>query len=508
MKYFTIIGNHDAIDATQPGIGAALTIFFNYMADIDGVYIFTSPDKPHFLYKQTAEKIMRRMQAEKKGLPVSIIEMDIESPVDFDLVYKTMLDETQTVIEKDNIKDKPKIINITSGTPTMTTCWVLLQKSGLIPNAKLIQSFEPRFQQKYGKTCQEVDLSIDDFPEINTPSKEKRALNRVNQEIKVLRDEKTTIETDDAIPGLIGKSKQIRDIKEQILHLVDTETHVLILGEQGTGKEVVARAVWDVHRKEIDKIFNPFDCGQFDSNLIISELFGYEKGAFTGANQQKKGIVEYANGKMLYLDEIGNIPFNNQGVFLRFLQFGEWKRVGATKPNTSQVQVVAATNKDIYDTKIFRTDLKDRFHETIQLPPLRERQCDIKLLADFFLTKINKNVLFDSTIYEKLEDYSWPGNVRQLEMWISRICRKYKDIQLTWEEIPDILKPNIKSSNSEHDFPDLPMNSNDFITKLRFHALEIADGNKSKADRLLGLKEGTIKQWIHQREKRNSKLNN
>ena len=91
MKYFTIIGNHDAIDPTQTGIGAALTIFFNYIDDIDGVYIFTSPDKPHFSYKKTAEKIMRRMQAEKKGLSISIIEMDLESPVDFDLVYKNQV---------------------------------------------------------------------------------------------------------------------------------------------------------------------------------------------------------------------------------------------------------------------------------------------------------------------------------------------------------------------------------------------------------------------------------
>lgn len=502
MKYFTIIGNHDAIDSKLPGIGAALTIFFNYIEKIDGVYIFSSPDKPHFSYKQTAKKIKRRMEAEKKDLPVSIIEMDIESPVDFDLVYKTMLDETQTVIEKDNILNDPKIINITSGTPTMSTCWVLLQKSGLILNAKLIQSFEPKFQQKYGKTCQEVDLNIDDFPEINTPSKEKRALNRVNQEIKILRDEKSTAEKDDTIPGLIGKSKQIREIKEQIIELIDRNTHVLILGEPGTGKEVVAKSVWDVHRKDLDKKFNPFDCGQFDPNLIISELFGYEKGAFTGANQKKTGIVESADGKMLYLDEIGNIPLENQSVFLRFLQFGEWKRVGSTSSQQSNIQVVAATNKDIYDSSIFRADVKDRFHEIIVLPPLRERKTDIPLLTDYFLNKINKNVSFDRLTYQQLEKYSWPGNVRQLEMWISRICRKFQDRQISWGEIPDILKPNEQTIRSEYDFPELPINSNDYITKLRLHALEIADGNKAKADRLLGLKDGTMKQWLFQRLKR------
>ena len=176
MKYFTIIGNHDVIDSNHKGFGAALTIFFYYKDEIDGVYIFTSPDKPHFHYKQMAEKTMLRMQQEKKGISVSIIEMDIENPVNFDLVYKVMLDETHKVMEDDNIQDDEKIINITSGTPTMSTCWVLLHKSSLIPSSKLIQSFEPQFQRLYGKSCQVVDLTIDNFPEINTPSKEKREL--------------------------------------------------------------------------------------------------------------------------------------------------------------------------------------------------------------------------------------------------------------------------------------------------------------------------------------------
>jgi DNA-binding NtrC family response regulator len=502
MKYFTMIGNHDAIDSSQEGFGAALTIFFHYKDEIDGVYIFTSPDNPHFPYKQTAEKTMRRMQQEKKDLSVHIIEMELNNPVNFDLVYKVMLDESLKVLENDKIQDDEKIINITSGTPTMTTCWVLLQKSGLIPNAKLIQSFELQFQREYGKSCQEVNLAIDDFPEINTPAKEKRELNRVHEELKVLRDEITTTEIDNSIPGFIGKSKTIREIKDQIIHLVDKETHVLILGERGTGKEVVARAIWDTHRKDIDKKLIPFDCGLFETNLIISELFGYEKGAFTGANQTKHGIVEISNGRMLYLDEIGNIPINNQNVFMRFLQFGEWRRVGSTEINTSSIQVVATTNKNIHDDRVFKSDLRDRFHEIIELPTLRERKSDIKLLTNHFLTRENKNVSFHNNVYEQLEIYPWPGNVRQLEHWVKRICRKYKDIQISWEEIPELLLPDGFKDSTEFDFPDLPIDSNNFITELRLHALDIADGNKAEADRLLGLKEGTIKQWTHQRKQR------
>jgi len=310
--------------------------------------------------------------------------MDLDNPVDFELVYKIMLDETQNVIEKDKLNNEEKIINITSGTPTMTTCWVLLQKSGLIPNAKLIQSFEAKFQQKYGKTCEEVDLSIDDFPEIKTPSEAKRTLNRVKREIKILKDEKSIAEKDDAIPRLIGKSTKIREIKEEILEWIDKDTHVLILGERGTGKDVVAKAIWDVYRKETDKEFNQFDCGQLESNLITSQLFGYEKGAFTGATQRKKGIVELIDGKMLFLNEIGNLSLEGQNKLLGIVEKGQGMRVGGDRPYYSQIQVVAATNKDVNDETIFKADLKDRFDVIIELPPLRERQGDIRLLIDYF----------------------------------------------------------------------------------------------------------------------------
>ncbi|MBC8322020.1 MAG: sigma 54-interacting transcriptional regulator [Candidatus Marinimicrobia bacterium] len=503
MKYFTIIGNHDAIDPSRPGFGAVLTIFFHYKETIDGVYIFTTPDNPKFPYRQTAEKIKLRMEAEKKDLSVSIIEMDLENPIDFDLVYTTMLDETQTVIENNNIQDFPKIINITSGTPTMATCWVLLQKSGLISNAKLIQSFETKFQQAYGKTCQEVDLSIDDFPEIKTPTEAKRALNRVKREITILKKEKSTAKKDDAIPGLIGKSTKIREIKEEIIEWMDKDTHVLILGERGTGKDVVAKAIWDVYRKETDKEFHQFDCGQLESNLITSQLFGHEKGAFTGATQRKKGIVELVDGKMLFLNEVGNLSLEGQNNLLGIVEKGQGMRVGGDKPYYSHIQVVAATNKDVNDETIFKADLKDRFDAIIEIPPLRSRQGDIRLLIDYFLDRENKNVSFGDSVYKQLELYSWPGNVRELYKWIRQICRRYKDIRLSWADIPDGKKPNKTQSISGYDFPDLPVDSNDFIAKLRFHALEMAEGNKSKADRLLGLKDGTIRQWQFKREERN-----
>ena len=503
MKYFTLIGNHDAIGPETVGFGAALTIFMTYLEKIDGAYIFSTPDKPHFPYKQMAEKTMRHMQQEKKELPVVVIEMDLGNPVNFDLVYKVMLDETQKVIESDGIEDDNKIINITSGTPTMTTCWVLLQKSGLIPNAMLVQSFEKRYQRLYGKTCQEVDLDIDDFPEIKSSNGIKIELDRTKAEVKILKEEKSVKEIDESIPSIVGCSPVIRDIKEQITRLIDSKTHVLILGEPGTGKEVVARAIWNQHRNEIDKDLNVFDCGTFSKDLILSELFGHERGAFTGADRDKQGIIEQCNGKMLYLDEIGNIPRDNQSVMMRFLQFGEWRKVGSERVNKSNVQIIAATNKNIDDPSVFAPDLRDRFDENILLPPLRERKEDIKLLADHFLLKEGKNVSFDKDVYKELLNYPWPANIRELEKWIKRICRFYNDACIQWADIQDNLKPNLPSSFDEDlQYPDFPIDYNYYIDQLRSKALEAARGNMSHAERLLTLKPGTFRQWVFQRKKR------
>ncbi len=503
MKYFTLIGNHDAIGPDHEGFGAALTIFFKYLDEIDGVYILSSPNRSHFPYREMAEKTKLRMESEKNGLNVSIKNLDIENPADFELVYKAMLDEILAAIEVDSIAVDEKIINITSGTPTMSTCWVLMQKSGLIKNAKLIQSFEPKFQKKYGKPCQEVNLEIDDFPNIIAPAKLKRELNRVAQELAVLKDEKKVTDIDSSFPEFIGHSRSTRDIKEQILKLVDSSTHVLILGEPGTGKEIVSRAIWKQHRRQVDKELTVFDCGQFEPGLIRSELFGHVRGAFTGADRDKTGIVELCNGKTLYLDEIGNLSIELQLTLMRFLQFGDWKKIGSDRVNSSDIQIIAATNKDINDSDQFAPDLRDRFDEIITLPPLRGRREDIIPLAEHFLIRNGRNVTLGHSVYDELKTFPWPGNVRQLEKWVNRLCRMYQDTHLEWEDLGDNLKPDsYGSSDDDILYPEFPIDYTNYTDQLRLRALEIADGNMSQADRLLGMNVGTMKQWVHQRKKR------
>jgi len=166
--------------------------------------------------------------------------------------------------------------------------------------------------------------------------------------------------------------------------------------------------------------------------------------------------------------------------------------------------VVAATNMDINDKNIFRQDLKDRFDEIIVLPTLRERKEDIKILVDHFLLTQKNNLRFDSTVYRQLQKYEWPGNVRELQKWVNRICRGgFSDQQLSWDEIPEIYYPDGDDTTFEEGFPSLPIKYSEYIDNLRLHALEQADEKPAQADVLLGLKKGTIKQWLYQRNKRN-----
>ncbi|MCP4432684.1 MAG: sigma-54-dependent Fis family transcriptional regulator [Gammaproteobacteria bacterium] len=228
------------------------------------------------------------------------------------------------------------------------------------------------------------------------------------------------------------------DPMQEVLHKIDrvspTDATVLILGETGTGKELVARAI----QAQSDRCNRPLisvNCAAIADNLIESELFGHERGAFTGALQTKKGLIEAANGGTLFLDEIGELPLEAQASLLRFLQDSEIRRVGANKMIKVDVRILVATHKNLQrmvDDKLFREDLYYRLNVfELHLPPLRLRSDDIRSLADAILKKMANRthrppMTFSATAYLSMERYSWPGNVRELENVIERaviLCR-------------------------------------------------------------------------------------
>jgi len=227
---------------------------------------------------------------------------------------------------------------------------------------------------------------------------------------------------------IVGTSQAIRHVAEIIKRFVRTDEPVLITGESGTGKELAARAIHESSRRQKDA-FVAVNCAAIPSNLVASELFGYEKGAFTGAHARTKGQIEHASGGTLFLDEIGDMPVDLQGHLLRFLQDGQIVRVGGRETIIVDVRIVAATNVRLRQAIAegrFREDLYYRLNVlALHLPPLRERTEDIAQLARHFLREAASDfgrevVDFEAAAMDALRAHSWPGNVRELQSMIRR----------------------------------------------------------------------------------------
>ena len=245
---------------------------------------------------------------------------------------------------------------------------------------------------------------------------------RLVEENQYLRERS---ETETAVPGIIGNSVGIQHVLRLISRLKDTRTPVLISGESGTGKELVARALH--YRGTLAK--RPFvavDCGSLVPTLIESELFGYEKGAFTGALRSKQGLLQSADTGTIFLDEVGELPLEMQAKILRFLQEKEVRPVGSNQKVKVDVRIMAATNRDLeteYKKGTFRKDLYFRLNVvTIHLPPLRERRSDIPILANWFLERLapGRDASVSGAAMKALLAYDWPGNVRELENCLER----------------------------------------------------------------------------------------
>ena len=247
----------------------------------------------------------------------------------------------------------------------------------------------------------------------------------------------------DTFEGMIGTSTQMQDVFSTIRKVATTDAPVLIRGGSGTGKELVARAIHRLSIRE-SKPFIPINCSAIPENLIESELFGHEKGTFTGAHAQRKGRFEMAEGGTLFLDEIGDLPLILQTKLLRFLQEKTIERVGGREQIEVDTRVLAATNRDLEEAMknaTFRDDLYYRLSViNISLPALRERNADVILLAKTFLDRYTSETRkkikgFSSEAIEAIESYSWPGNVRELENRIKRAVIMSEGKKITLEDL-------------------------------------------------------------------------
>ena len=247
--------------------------------------------------------------------------------------------------------------------------------------------------------------------------------------------------------GILGDSPALKQALRQALHVAPTVATVLLTGESGTGKERFARMV-HLDSQRCDGPFMAINCAAIPENLLESELFGHEKGSFTGAVATKKGVVELASGGTLFLDEIGDLAFDLQSKLLHVLEKQLIKRVGGTKDIPVDVRIIAATHKNLQkavNEGRFRIDLFYRLNVfPIHLPPLRERSGDVRSLARHFLQAANqefdRNTMFGAGVLERLEHYNWPGNIRQLENVIKRAVLVTQDGQIKLEDIILILR--------------------------------------------------------------------
>lgn len=330
---------------------------------------------------------------------------------------------------------------------------------------------------------------------------ERRLLILQNKELKQKLKDKYNFS------GIIGNTPEIQLIFKTITEIAPTAATVLIYGDTGTGKELIANAIhYSSDRK--DKPFVALHCASLSEGVLESELFGHEKGAFTGAISQRRGRFELANGGSLFLDEVGEMNSHVQIKLLRVLETGKFERVGGEKTIESDVRVIAATNRDL-EKEIkegrFREDLYYRLNViNLKLPLLRERKEDIGLLIDNFLVKYSKKNKKDikgitPQSAKLLDNYDWPGNIRELENAIERAVVMARNEYIEPNDLPSNINVNTKKSRKETFRIPSGATMKEIEKKVIIETLQTTNGSKSKAAKILGIStrkiEYKIKEW-------------
>lgn len=306
-------------------------------------------------------------------------------------------------------------------------------------------------------------------------------------------------------PTLIGSSPGLREVRKQIELLAPSQATVLILGESGVGKELVARAVHDASPRSAAN-FTAVDCATLQDTLFESELFGHERGAFTGADQKKEGLVEVSEGGTVFLDEIGDLPLSQQVKLLRVIETGRFRRVGGTRDIACDVRFVAATNRDLFAMSqdgSFRRDLYYRLSALVlDVPPLRDRRDDIVEIAELFIVTRSFDRQIDKVLTPEaaavLQTYDWPGNARELRNVIERALlasRNEQDIKVEHLGLPQTVTDRAVASNPKSRV-ELRFTNEPTLDEVRNAYLRIVaerrKGNRSDIARTLGISERSV----------------
>jgi DNA-binding NtrC family response regulator len=348
----------------------------------------------------------------KTGAASSVRVIDVADPSDYAALFAALGPIAAEVKRAFPVPSWATDVLLSAGTPQAQTLWVILVQAGLL-SARMLQVIPSVFVGPDRPPIRHVRLDIDGFPEIRAL---RREVHRLREQVKERRS------------PLIGESPPIVELRSRIARIAASDAPVLVLGETGTGKELVARALHD----QSARAKGPFvaeNCGVFAEGVLASELFGHEAGAFTGATSRRKGVFEQAHTGTLLLDEVGELSPRVQAALLRVLQEGALRRVGGESKVAVDVRIVAATHKDLarmVREGAFREDLYFRLRgATIEVPPLRARPGDIELLVDAFLADIASRraaprLTLSREARRAILAYPWPGNVRELKAEVER----------------------------------------------------------------------------------------
>jgi two-component system response regulator AtoC len=398
-------------------------------------------------------------------------------------------------------QDSPDLILTDLKLPTQSGVELLRQAKALFPRVEIA------IMTGHGSIESAVDaMKLGAYDYIEKPfrvEKMRLLLQRMAEKVRLVTENeflRERVNTEDNLDGIIGASANIQDVLRMISRLKDTRTPVLVSGESGTGKELVARAI-HFRGAMAQTPFVAVDCGSLVPTLMESEMFGYEKGAFTGAIKSKAGLFQAANGGTIFLDEIGELPLEMQAKLLRVLQEREVRPVGSNESHSVDVRVIAATNRDLemaYREGTFRKDLYFRLNVvTVHLPSLRERRSDIPVLVHHFLGRYapGTNLHVTPAAMKSLLQYEWPGNVRELENCVARA------ITLGDRQIIDVsdLPPAIRAEGGgapQTTFSDGSSLSTTALAEMErmtiLKVFEQANGDKALAGRMLGISRATL----------------
>jgi two-component system, NtrC family, response regulator AtoC len=397
--------------------------------------------------------------------------------------------------------DTPDLVLTDLKLPSQTGVALLKQTKAILPRT------EVAIMTGHGSIESAVDaMKLGAYDYIEKPfrvEKMRMLLQRMAEKVRLVTENqflRERVDAEENLGGIIGTSANIQDVLRMISRLKDTRTPVLVSGESGTGKELVARAI-HFRGALAQTPFVAVDCGSLVPTLMESELFGYEKGAFTGAMKTKAGLFQAANGGTIFLDEIGELPLEMQAKLLRVLQEKEVRPVGSNEKVNVEVRVIAATNRDLeaaYRAGTFRKDLYFRLNVvTVHIPALRERRSDIPMLVHHFLDRYAQgaNMQVTAAAMKSLLHYDWPGNVRELENCVARAVTLGDRQIIDVADLPPAIRtetPDAETSGSTEtsSLSTTALAEMEKMTILR--VFEQANGDKALAGKMLGISRATL----------------